>query len=76
MEILDNFLNSDFILWAWACYCFIDFSGKKTSSFIEWKPENSSKLAQNGEIFKILMVKTATTNFKKLKILKYAQNRP
>ena len=27
MEILENFLNSGFILWAWAC--FIDFSGKK-----------------------------------------------
>ena len=27
MEILDNFLNFDFILWARAC--FIDFSGKK-----------------------------------------------
>ena len=27
MEILDNFLNSGFILWTKAC--FIDFSGKK-----------------------------------------------
>ena len=41
MEILDNFLNSGFILWTRAC--FIDFSGKKHQVSLN----ESQKIHQN-----------------------------
>ena len=41
MEILDNFLNSGFILWARAC--FIDFSGKKHQVLLK----ESKKIHEN-----------------------------
>ena len=55
---------------------FIDFCSRKHQDLLKESKKIHENLPKIENFFKILMIKTAIINFQKLKILKYAQNRP